>query len=447
MDQLKPHPTFVRGRILALLVAYTFLGYVLRMNISMAQQFMVPELGLSDIQVGEIFSAFMLGYFLFQLPAGILGDRKGPRIVMAISFLTWGICTLLTGLLPGRWVTGAMAFSSLLILRFILGLGEAAMPPLTGRTIANWLPPSERAFSFGLIIAGLTLGAAFAPPLVANLMRSFGWRATFYVTGVVPFVFVLIWWWQFRDNPAIHKSVSPEELAVITSGQQKIDKTERPSSLWKQLKNRNIAFLCVSYLLESYVLFLFVFWLFKYLVDVRKLSIVNSGWATSLPFIVASVASPSLGYLTDRLSERLGRRRARQMAAVGCLVFAGSLLLVGAGASSIWLTLAAISLSVGFLVSTEACYWTTILDLAGPHAGAAGGLLTMWGNLGGVVSTALMPVLVHWLGWFGALASGSALAVLGAVFWLFIRPESKENTLTAVAGGQAVEYSASTAAD
>ena len=209
-----------------MMVGMSLLCYLLRMNISVAQQFMVPELGLSDVQVGQIFSAFMIGYALFQIPAGVWGDHSGPRVVLTAALISWGFLTLLTGFIPGLIVRGAAAaFLSLLVLRFVLGMGEAAMYPVAGRVVANWMPLAEHAFSNAVVMAGNTVGAALAPPLIAFLMQNFGWRFSFYVTGLLPFGIAGLWWWQARDRPDQHPAVNREELAVIAAG-----RTSEPSA-------------------------------------------------------------------------------------------------------------------------------------------------------------------------------------------------------------------------
>ncbi|MBA3355555.1 MAG: MFS transporter, partial [Pyrinomonadaceae bacterium] len=100
--------TSVRWGILALLAGFSLVSYVLRTNISVAAKFMMPELGLSEIQIGWVFSSFMLGYAIFQIPTGLLGDRKGPRLVLASAALLWSATTLLTGLIPGLILTSGI---------------------------------------------------------------------------------------------------------------------------------------------------------------------------------------------------------------------------------------------------------------------------------------------------------------------------------------------------
>jgi ACS family glucarate transporter-like MFS transporter len=405
----------------------SLLCYLLRMNISVAQHFMVPELGLSDIQVGQIFSSFMIGYALFQIPAGVWGDYSGPRLVLAVVVMSWGFLTLLTGLIPGLVVRGAAAaFLSLLVLRFILGVGEAAMYPVAGRVVANWMPPTEHAFSNAVTTAGNTIGSALAPPLIAYLMQTFGWRFSFYLTGLFPFGIAALWWFEARDRPEQHPGVNHEELALIAVGRTAKSPAGTDPSAWSVWKNWNITFLCLSYFLTSYVMFVFVFWLYKYFVDVRNFTVMGGGWALSLPFALATVALPTMGYLSDRLAVRWGPIAGRRAVAMGLLVFCGLLLLVGVKAPGPWMAVAAISLSVACLFSTEGPYWSTVIRLAGPHTGAAGGLMNMVGNLGGAVSTAVVPFLVHLFGWFGALASASVCAFIATAFWLLIHDKRGE---------------------
>ncbi|MEO8028217.1 MAG: MFS transporter [Bryobacteraceae bacterium] len=419
-----PKHSAVRWRIVALLTGFSLVSYLSRMNISVAQQYMAPEMGLSDIQIGQIFSAFMIGYALFQVPAGVWGDRRGPRLVLAAAAFSWGFLTILTGLLPGIVFKGAAAaFLSLLLIRFLLGVGEAATYPVAALAIGRWMPVREHAFSNAVVIAGATAGSAFTPPIVAALMQNAGWRASFYVTSLFSFVIAALWWWQGKDRPEDHSGVAASELALIREGRSATKSPGVEADSWLTLfRSRNVLLLSLSYFFDSYTMFIFVFWLYKYLVDVRKFSLTDGGWATSLPFVVATVMVPLLGWVSDRLSVRFGTLAGRRMTAMSCLVASGLLLFLGVGASSVWIAIAAICLSVGFINSTEGPYWSTAISLAGPHGGAAGGMMNMAGNLGGVACTSLVPVLVALVGWPNALASGTVAAGLGAVLWLLVRP-------------------------
>ena len=403
-------------RIVLLLWGFAFLSYLLRTNITVAQQYIARDMSLNDVQVGYIFSAFLIGYSIFQLPAGILGDRFGPRLVLTVCGLFWGITTFLSGLVPGLLLKGTgLALGSLLLIRFLHGIGEAATYPVAMSAVAIWIAPSRHAFINSLIFTGSTLGSAFAPPFVASVMSVYGWRVTFYLSAVLPVVLAILWWRQSRDE---------KEMRVAARAEGSQDRLR----IWRVLTKPAIFTLCLSYLLYCYAISIFVYWLFKYLVDVRHLSIVNSGWANSLPWIAASIAVPIFGYLSTKASSRMGYLQGRRLIATSCLLVSACLMSVVASTHSIGLALSAISLSVALLFSTESSYWSTAIELAREDAGAASGLMNLSGNLGGVLATSFVPLLVIYFGWFYALLSGSVLAVLAAVAWFFIGSESSVDT-------------------
>jgi ACS family glucarate transporter-like MFS transporter len=403
--------TTATAGVLPALWAFAFLSYLLRTNIAVAQQYMGRELSLSDIQIGYVFSAFLIGYTIFQLPAGVLGDKFGSRAVLTASALICGAATLCTGLLPGLLLKGTFAaITSLLVVRFVLGLGQAATYPVAMRAVGDWFPASKHAFINSLIFTGSTLGAAFAPPLVAYIMSALGWRATFYWTGITPMLLAAVWLRQTRGFAHRDRIASTEPSRTGTGW-------------WRLMVKKNVLFLCISYFLYCYAISIFVYWLFKYLVEVRHLSIVNSGWANSLPWIAATVVVPLLGRWSDRLSKLRGELRGRRLMATSCLAISALLMFVGAGAENIAVAIAAIALSVSLLFSTEAPYWSTAIAVAKGDAGTSGGLMNLAGNLGGVVSTTLVPVLAHSFGWFRALLSGSAFAGAAILFWFLIREE------------------------
>lgn len=388
--------------VIALLWAFAFLSYLLRINITIAQQFMARDLSWSTQQVGYVFTAFLIGYTICQVPAGVAGDRFGPRLVLTVSGLCWAVTTLLTGLAPGFLFTGAaLALGSVLVLRFLHGAFEATTYPVAMSAVSDWFPPRQHALVTSIIFTGSTLGAAFAPPLVANVMTWVGWRPTFYLAAILPVGVAGLWWNRSRGERRARS----------------ID-VKRGVSWWKLLATRNVFFLCLSYLLYCYAISIFVYWLFKYLVDVRHLSIVNGGWATSLPWITASITVPVLGYVSTRASRVRGVLSGRRLVATVCLVIAAFLMWAGASAQHIVPAIAAISASVGLLFSTESSYWSTAIDVAIEDPGAASGLMNLAGNLGGVLATSLVPVLVVHVGWFRALLSGSVFALAAAAAWI-----------------------------
>jgi ACS family glucarate transporter-like MFS transporter len=166
---------------------------------------------------------------------------------------------------------------------------------------------------------------------------------------------------------------------------------------------------------------MFVYWFYLYLVDERHFSLLKGGVVSSLPWIAALVLVPLGGRWCDLLSARRGPRTGRRVVAMTALVVASALLLCGARTSDPALAIATLSLCVGFLMSTEGPFWSSAIDISGPHAGTAGGIMNTAGNLGGVASALLVPLLVGRVGWIPALSTGSLFGLVSAGLWLFIR--------------------------
>src|SRR5947209_4260909 len=192
--------TRVRYVILAMLFGFSFVSYLERINISIAAELMMPALSLTKMQMGQIFSSFLIGYAIFQIPAGILGDMKGPRFTLCAAALLWGVATALTGWIPGQIVSGAIgSFAILWLLRFLLGSAEAATYPVGTRAVRNWMPPAQRALGTSVMFAGSSAAAAIAGPVISLLMVKFGWRQSFYLSSTVAFIVAMLWYGYASD--------------------------------------------------------------------------------------------------------------------------------------------------------------------------------------------------------------------------------------------------------
>ena len=173
-------PSRIRWRIAALLFTISVVTYIDRVNISVTARQIMPALGLSDLQMGQVFSAFVFGYAIFQIPGGRLGDRWGPRVVLTLAIIWWSTFTALTALAPTLPIAGLLGvLGSIMAVRFLIGVGEAAALPNFNRTVANWLAPHERGLGIGVAIGGIGIGSALTPPITAWIMVNFGWQRPF----------------------------------------------------------------------------------------------------------------------------------------------------------------------------------------------------------------------------------------------------------------------------
>ena len=209
-------PSYVRWRILFLLLLISIITYIDRVNISVTARQMMPALGLTDLQMGQIFSAFVFGYALFQIPGGWLGDRWGPRRILTFAVIWWSIFTALTAVAPTLPLANLIGImGSLMVVRFLIGIGEAAALPNFNRAVANWHPPHERGLGIGITIGGIGVGSALTPPITAWIMVNYGWQTAFYVAGGLGIGIALLWYWYATDHPRQHPQVNQAEADLI----------------------------------------------------------------------------------------------------------------------------------------------------------------------------------------------------------------------------------------
>ena len=381
---------------------------------------MMPDLGLTKIQMGQIFTSFLIGYALFQIPGGMLGDRIGPKRTLGISVLLWGVCTVLTGLVSRGWGrTATGPFLSLWLVRFALGIAEASTYPVGALVVYNWIAPQKRAFANSVMLTGTSVGAAVAAPLMSWLMIRVGWPQSFVIVSIPAFLLAAVWLLFSSDQPS--RAAPAVEARVEPKGD---------GELKQILRSRRVLLLCLSYVSEGFVLFIFVFWLYIYLVEVRGFSLLKGGLMAALPWITGICFTPIGGFLTDRLSVGRSRLAGSKLVVIGGYSASGLLLFAAAYSSQRALCIAALCLSVGFLMAAEAPFWASATYLSGRHSGTVSGVMNTAGILGGIASTSLVPVLVARFGWLTALSSGAVMAFFCSFVWLAIRddqPEARQN--------------------
>ncbi len=425
-------PTWVRWRILGLLFGLAFVAYVLRISLSILAEPAMPELGISELEMGWVFAAFTFGYALFQLPGGLFGEWAGPRRALAWAAVVWTLVTLASGGVPILLRSAGLAVAALVVLRFVLGAAQAPLFPIQAGAVAQWFPVARWGLPNSLVSSGLGLGAAATPPVVAWLMVRFGWRETLYLTAPLGVVAAAVWWWYSRDAPEQHAGVNAAELALIRGdagarGQEaSVAEARGPAEttlelVRRLLRNREVVLLSISYLSMNYVFYIFFNWFFLYLVEVRGFGILASGFLASLPWLVGAFAAGIGGETCDRLCRCLGPRWGCRLPSVVALPLMGGLLIAGAMADDPYWAVGLLSVSFSLSQFVEGSYWAGLTFVAGRHTAAAGGVLNTGGNLGGVLSGPLIPIFVGWLGWLGALSTGAVFALLAAVLWLFIR--------------------------
>ncbi len=382
------------------------MGYALRTNITIAQEYMAPALGLSMAQMGFISAwGFQLSYAIFQLPGGFLGDRYGARLILGLAIAGWAVASLATGAVAGG---AAVALGLLFVARVVLGAAQAATYPVMGMAAAQYVPARERVGASALYLAAGSLGMALAPLTLAPLMVAAGWRAVFAASAGVATVTAALW---FALAP--RRAEPSGTHAYVPMGEQL-------RAALALLRQRPLLILSASYFLHSAVFFVFAFWFFRYLTEARGFSVLASGVWGSVPFFMAAVVAPLVGRAADGWAARGARATVRRRVAMATLLTAAAFVLVGAALPTPSLAILALGVTVSALVSAEAPYWTTATALTAGAPGSAGGLLNLSGNLGGVLSIWLVPLMTQAWGWTVVLAAWGGVAAVAALLWLAV---------------------------
>jgi ACS family glucarate transporter-like MFS transporter len=394
-----------RGTLVALLAATATASYLSRVNVSVAGALMMKELALDQIRMGRVFSAFLLGYAVCQIPAGMLADRFGARRVLGIAALSWVAATALMAVSPA-----AAALPVLLGARLLLGIGEAPTFPAAAQAVSRHVPAEARGRANGFVIAAIGLGSAIAPPLVTAVMVRFGWRAAL-VASSLPALAVAVVWLSVRAMPPALAGAAPSSTAPPGGG---------------SLRTPSFRLLTASYTLQGYVGYIFVFWFYLYLVDVRKFDLLRGALWASLPWLLSIVSIPLGGAVSDALVKRLGPAWGRRIVPMAGLLGGAGFLSAGAHTPDARVAAVCLALATALVLSVEGPFWAAMMDVAGQRSGTAGGIMNMGSNLGGLVSPALTPVLAASIGWENALHVAAALSVVGGLLWLGIGPPPPE---------------------
>ncbi len=401
------------------MVAGTFLLALIvlfdRIMISVAKDPVAADLGLSEKQMGWVLAIFALGYALFQAPSGYLADKYGPRKILAAVVSLWSFFTALTG--------AAVGFVSMMVVRFIFGIGEAGAFPSMARALYSWIPLGERGIVNGINFSGGRIGAAIALPLVAFLIEAFGWRLSFVILGAVGVFWALVWYWWFRDEPADQGSVSAEELAYIKDNIEPRETGEHPpASFGKIFADRNVWLLMLQYFGSNFTFFFTLTWLFPYLKSTYSLDFQETGFYSAAPLIAGAFGNWFSGWLVDRIYKGGNLTLSRKIPAIIGFSLAAIGVLASVGQADVVWAVVWISIAVFGADMTLSPSWSACVDIGRRNAGVVSGTMNMAGNLGSFFTALAFPYLVDYFGSpqpFFYVAAG--LSVLSVLLWSQVR--------------------------
>ena len=386
-----------------------------------------------DDRMRWVFTAFLVGYMLFEVPGGWLGDRWGSRIVILRIVLWWSLFTALTGSvdLIAKWFFGSPAvglvLGTMVLVRFLFGVGEAGAYPNIGRTLARWFPFRDRAFAMGTIWMASRFGGAFAPLIIGFLMSWLGWREAFWVLGAIGGIWGLGFFLWFRNRPEEKPNVNEAEMVLIRSAQagtgSVYDDQHHGGLSWRRLfMGTNLWAIYITAAAVSFSWYINVTFLPRYLNDRFDVGWDDPRmeWMSFMPLFVSAFFCCAGGAWSDRLVLRLGRRWGRSWLGVAGFGVAGLCDLLIPWMDNPWSVIGLICAACAVQDLALAGLWAVGADIGGRYAGTVLGTMNMMGGIGAILSPLLTPMLAKEYDWDMAFLTFAGAYFLGSLLWLRI---------------------------
>ena len=276
----------IRWYILSLIFLATTINYLDRIMFGFLMPKIRESMAVDDVMYGRLTAAFELAYTIGFLAMGKFIDRYGTKLGYAVATLWWSLASIFHAF--------ARVPMDLGIGRFLLGLGEAGNFPAAIKGVAEWFPKKDRAFATGIFNAGTNVASMVGPPVFAAMIFYVDWRACFWITGCLGFVWLVLWWLLYK-SPEMHPGVNAEELAYIKSD---AEDTSAKMGWLEVFKYRQTWGFALGKLLSDPVWRFYSYWLPLYLYDVRKFDMKQVGWVLPLIYLMADIGSVGGGWLS-----------------------------------------------------------------------------------------------------------------------------------------------------
>ena len=413
-------PTRVRYGVLIYACALSIISYLHRYSIAGVASAISEEMKFTKLQMGYVFSGFIVGYGGMQIPTGLVGDRMGPRRALTWMVIFWSALTVLTG--------RAWNHLSLLIIRLLFGMAQAGAFPVTARSFTNWFPSQEAATAQGWVWTTARLGGAIGPGLLAIMMASMGWRTPFLIFGVLGLFWAILFHSWYRNTPQEHRGVNEAEKKWIgaerTPAPARNEKESEPVQVpWgRLLRSGNLWTISLMYFCLSFGWYFYVTWLPTYL-ELRGMSRIEAGVYSGLPLFLGAFGCILGGRLSDLVVRRTGNTRNRRFVGFGGFAAGALCLLASAYTPDAKTTVLCMAMAAFFGDLTLSSCWAICIEIGRKMAGTVSGFMNTWGNLGAFFSPVFSAYIVQRFGgWQMVIISYGIVLFLGALLWLRIDP-------------------------
>lgn len=404
-------PRSYRIKLIMVLFTCMFIMGLDRSSLGIAAPVIMKELNIDAGSMGIALSAFFWTYTMFGLPAGSLADKYGAKKVLAWAAAIWSLASAATGVMGS--ITGIIAS------RLGVGVGEAAVFPVTAKIAADNFPSKERATAVGWYLSGARLGYAATPIVMGFLIAQYSWRLAFIITGLGSLIWVALWYYWYKEK----ETVVQEGSSVTTA-----EKTPKQKTPWvKLLTNRASLGIFLAKFCGDYLYYMFLTWVPSYLVMERGFSILKMGFYASLPFLTAFIVQPIMGYVSDWLIKKgFSLTVARKGVLVAAQLCASSIMIVGFVEDPM-IAVAILTLNVAAGSTIGGMMFTLVTEVApkGMTATLTGSMNTV-GAIAGILAPTITGFIYKTTGSFQmALAISGVLLVFAACTVLFIIPAIK----------------------
>ncbi len=399
--------------ILVLLFSLQVVNYIDRVALSVAAKDISSEYSLSPIQVGYLFSSFLWTYTLLLLPCGIIIDRFGAKVISSTGVAIWSAATMLTA---ATW-----NFTSILLCRLGLGIGEATTVPAASRIVREWVPAGERATALATFSAGTFAGPAVGALVVGTIQQSYGWRTAFVAVGLLSLAWLIVyalvykrpedarWLPEAERRKILNERGAVPAVAGGGRGQGIIMALLSAPAMWG---------MAITHAVVVYANYLLLFWLPSYLQVTRGLSVGTTGLFTAFPYAVAAPLSILIGLVSDRMLSREGVFRGGRRTAIAIMVVVAAVVLLVPFISNIWLLVGVFTVTLTAIASALAMNTALVSDLLpdGAHIGTATSMIVLAGNLLGLLAPIITGYVVSASGSYDwAFGIAGLLLLAGAV--------------------------------
>lgn len=397
--------------MLLLLCLISVITFIDRLALPVAESGIRKELNLSPEQWGWVLSAYVLANALFEIPSGAFGDRFGQRLELTRITAWWSFFTAATG-----W---CVKFWQIVSSRFLFGIGAAGAYPNAAGVISRWFPKREHAAAQGFVWGASRLGGALAPLLLVPFETHFGWRAVFWLLGIVGLLWSAVWWSWFRDEPEQMTGITTLELEEIGVFERKSGHGPIPWS--RLLRLPNLWLIVIAYFCYAFGSWFYFGWFTTWLVRGAGFSVAQMGIFASFPFVLGILGNLAGGVIGEQLVKRFGRRVAYRWITAICLALAAATLLAMSFVKDHAAIVALATLGFGVMDLMLPSAWAMCMSLGGQFGGTATGMMNTAGNLGGWICTVAFGYLIRLMGNYNLpIRVIAAMVLTAAILFSFI---------------------------